>query len=363
MDKMAAGNPFKEALKWTKPQEILEPSLKKAKKASFPEKSRWMANKKEEVIGKIKVLAEELVRRLQQLVKAYPSLDDIHEFYRSIVEVWTSTSEVKETLTVAWRAQFKIRNLAGRYIKRIDHMELEGKRGIEKLIQVKKAAYGRICSVVKDLDEELAFLSRITKKLAGLPDYDPSYPAVVVAGPPNSGKSTLIKNVSKAKVEIASYPFTTKKITFGHVDLDINPFVSLRTQIVDTPGLFDRPLDERKKPEILALKAIRHLADAVIILLDGSLTNPLDPEGQKTIYNTVRFFFKKKEYLVTINKLDIGNENVLTSLESFLSENKEDFLKISLKENIHTDLLLEKVGKLLKGTRFLREHPLDKIQD
>lgn len=353
---MRSGNPFK-GLHLKKASELLEPALRKARQFSVPRKGRWFEYKREETIKKIKVLTDELVRQIRDLVSSYPSLDNIHEFYRAVVEVWVPPSNLKNILDSIWSTQFKLRKIAGRYIKKIDSFELgdttEKKEYVERLMRIKKAAYGRLCSLVEDLDEDLSFLRKVTKQLANLPDYDPTSPAVVVAGPPNSGKSTLIKQVSNARVKTASYPFTTKRITFGHFDLDISDFISLRTQIVDTPGLFDHPLDERKDPELLALKAIRHLGDVIMILLDASITNPLGPEGQKRIYNTIRLFFKQKDYIVGINKLDIADKNVLNSLEQDLKRKGETYVKISLKEKRNLESLFKEIGNLLEGSRFL----------
>lgn len=351
---MQEGNPFKGVVKWRTTKEIIDPALKKARKFSVREKLRWEERKKEEAIKQIKLLADQVANRTKDLILSYPSLEEIHEFYRSIVEVWFSISRMEKILNDIWSAQFKIRKIAGRYIKRLSQIKLKEKEDLEKLKELKKEAFDRITSVVYDLNNEISTLASITQKLARLPDYNPQLPAVVVTGPPNSGKSTLIKKISSAKVETASYPFTTKKISFGHLKIQVSDFIRIRTQIVDTPGLFDRPTEERKEPELLALKAIRHLADIIIIFLDCALTNPLGPEGQKEIYNTIKSFFKKKNYIVAINKLDIANENVLNSLTKFFDRKGEEFVKISLKKG-NIDPLLKKIGELLKESRFVKK--------
>lgn len=351
---MQEGNPFKGAVKWETAKEIIDPALKKTRKFSARENLRWEERKKEEAIKKIKLLADQLANRTKNLTLSYPSLEEIHKFYRSIVEVWLSISRMEKILNDIWSAQFKIRKIAGRFIERLDKITLEEKEDLVKLKSLKQEAYDRIISAVYDLDDEISTLASITRKLARLPDYNPHLPAVVVTGPPNSGKSTLIRNISSAKVETASYPFTTKKISFGHLEMNVSEFISIRTQVVDTPGLFDRPTDERKEPELLALKAIRHLADIVIILLDCALTNPLGPEGQKKIYFTIKSFFEKKDYIVAINKLDIANEDVLDSLTKFFDEKGEKFVKISVKKG-NVDPLLKKIGELLKGSRFMEK--------
>ena len=50
--------------------------------------------------------------------------------------------------------------------------------------------------------------------------------------------------VTRAEVEVQPYAFTTRSIYVGHLDHDY-----LRWQVIDTPGILDRPLDEMNKIE------------------------------------------------------------------------------------------------------------------
>lgn len=51
--------------------------------------------------------------------------------------------------------------------------------------------------------------------------------------------------VSRADVDVQPYAFTTKSLFVGHTD-----YKYLRWQIIDTPGLLDRPLEERNTIEM-----------------------------------------------------------------------------------------------------------------
>ena len=55
---------------------------------------------------------------------------------------------------------------------------------------------------------------------------------VIVVGPPNSGKSSLLAGLTNAKPEVNSFPHSTWKPTPGMV-----PYENIQFQLVDTPPL------------------------------------------------------------------------------------------------------------------------------
>ncbi|GAH40561.1 unnamed protein product [marine sediment metagenome] len=78
-------------------------------------------------------------------------------------------------------------------------------------------------------------------------------PCVVVAGYPNVGKSSIVKNIStNKKIEVQEYPFTTKKLNMGHLELE-RRFDKIRIQCLDTPGILDRPMAKRNNIELQAI--------------------------------------------------------------------------------------------------------------
>ena len=91
---------------------------------------------------------------------------------------------------------------------------------------------------------------------------------IVMIGPPNSGKSSLLARLTNARVEVAPYPFTTQLPQPGML-----PYEDIQFQLVDTPPvLLDQP-DASVNNRVLGLAR-----NANAIMLVVGLDDP-DPAG------------------------------------------------------------------------------------
>ena len=109
---------------------------------------------------------------------------------------------------------------------------------------------GRTSSFVKRVSRELSFLVEVKDTLSSFPVVK-ELPTLVVAGYPNVGKSTFVRNLTGSKVAVAPYPFTTKSIMIGYAKIRHKEI-----QVIDSPGLLDRPMQERNKIERQAVLAL-----------------------------------------------------------------------------------------------------------
>lgn len=81
---------------------------------------------------------------------------------------------------------------------------------------------------------------------------------VAVAGPPNSGKSLLVRRLTNAEPEVADYPFTTRRPLPGMMEYE-----DILIQLVDVPPI----ASDMTEPWVVALL---RSADAVLLVLDAA---------------------------------------------------------------------------------------------
>jgi len=197
---------------------------------------------------------------LENVVTGWPDFDLVDPFYRELAGALVDVDAVREHLSsVGWAAR-KAAEIREEYASKIRGSEGDLAR------KHRKQAFARLADVVDQVEENLEALEDARNALRDLPDLDPDEPAIVVAGYPNVGKSSFVNAITRASNETAAYPFTTTGLQVGHVDVD-----RIRYQIVDTPGLLDRPPEERNEVESQAVSALTHLADCVLFLVDASL--------------------------------------------------------------------------------------------
>ena len=92
--------------------------------------------------------------------------------------------------------------------------------------QLKRAALGRMATLMRRHKSSLEYLEQVRQHLSRLPSIDPNTRTLLVTGFPNVGKSSFVNKVTRADVEVQPYAFTTKSLFVGHTD-----FKYLRWQV------------------------------------------------------------------------------------------------------------------------------------
>jgi nucleolar GTP-binding protein len=195
---------------------------------------------------------------LENVVTSWPDFDRVDPFYYELADALVDVNVLRQSLSEVGWASRKTKEIGREYQGRL-------RTDADTARKHRKQAFARLASVVREVEDDLERIGNARNQLRDLPDIDPGEPAIVVAGYPNVGKSTFVNSVTNARHETATYPFTTKGIGVGHLTRD-----HVRYQLVDTPGLLDRPPEERNEIESQAVSALEHLADCVLVFLDAS---------------------------------------------------------------------------------------------
>jgi nucleolar GTP-binding protein len=165
---------------------------------------------------------------------------------------------------------------------------------------LKVAALGRMCTVMKRIGPSLAYLEQIRQHMARLPSIDPNTRTVLICGYPNVGKSSFINKITRADVDVQPYAFTTKSLFVGHTD-----YKYLRYQVIDTPGILDRPFEDRNIIEMCSITALAHLRAAVLFFLDVSGSCGYSIAQQAALFHSIKSLFMNKPLTIVCNKTDL----------------------------------------------------------
>ena len=303
-------------------EQLLDRSFKKAKKIQVIDRDA-LFKKKKMVIAQTESFANSLIMTLERYVKEFPSIDNLPKFYQEIIDIKIDSNKLKKSLGAVDWARKTSENV---YFKQVK--SLKKSKNIDFLKQKQTEIYGRISSIVKQVNIDLIQLAEAQNILRLFPEIS-NINTVVIAGYPNVGKSSLLRCLSSAKPKVAQYPFTTKEIHLGIIE-KTDRYYKKRIQLIDTPGLLDRSFSERNDIEKEAIAALSHLADSIVFILDVSETCGYTLEDQEKLLSQIKKMFHKSNIIVVENKTDIRN----------IDSNN---IKISCETNKGIDDLIEKI--------------------
>jgi len=278
------------------PQEILDKAFGRASsQADLVEDPDKYHRVRKQMSRMVQSACDVVSKTLNSYVAKWPSLNALSDFDRSLVDAAVGTDQYKQNLAALQWAAEKSQRISG---------EAQGKilrlRDIDGFHKARRHAYGRISSIIDQISPQIVWLGEARDQLRTLPSIDPHEPCIVVAGSPNVGKSALISALSSGEPQVASYPFTTKQLHLGHFTHRRRPY-----QMVDTPGLLDRPTSERNKIELQAIAALEHLGDVLVFLLDRSPDPTTDISEQENLLREVRGMILERPIILVSSKSDL----------------------------------------------------------
>lgn len=301
-------------------QEILEKAFSRAARIEEPWAGSFVETVRKEVIDKVSTVETIERSHLEKLVKKFPSTDEIHAFYRDILDLMFSIDQYKISLSKLQKTAKKIAELATFSINAVKRA-----KQVKHMNSYLKQFYGRTSSLIKDLEKDLLFLSKCRDDMKKLPTIDTEITTFIIAGAPNVGKSSLTRKLTGSRTAVAVYPFTTQTIHLGFMEIS-----GIRYQVIDTPGILDRPIEKRNAMEQQAILALKNINATIVFLFDYSDAAHQPAESQERLFKEIETAFGKPMMRVQ-SKADI-------------SESVED-IRISAVEGTGIDDLLHSMMK------------------
>ncbi|KAK3880850.1 hypothetical protein Pcinc_014683 [Petrolisthes cinctipes] len=246
---------------------------------------------------KVKFTQQNFHDKLTTILTEFPKLADLHPFYADLLNTLYNKDHYKLSLGQLNIARHLIDKVASDYTKLLKYGD-----SLYRCKMLKRAAMGRMVTVMKKQGPPLKYLEEVRQHLSRLPSIDPNTRTLLLCGCPNAGKSSFMNLITRAEVEVQPYAFTTKSLYVGHTDYEY-----LRWQVIDTPGVLDRPFDEMNTIELQAITALAHIRAAVIFFLDTSEKCGVPLDQQLCIYKSIKPLFANKPLIVVCNKVDIIN--------------------------------------------------------
>lgn len=246
-------------------------------------------------IRKVKFTAQNFHDKISTILDQFPKLDDIHPFYHDLINVLYDRDHYKLALGQLNRARHLIDQLANDYVRLIKYGD-----SLFRCKQLKRAAMGRMCTLMKGQNASLRYLEQVRQHLARLPAIDPTARSLLVCGYPNVGKSSFMNSITRADVDVQPYAFTTKSLFVGHTDHQYLPW-----QVIDTPGVLDHPLEERNTIEMQSIMALAHLQATVMFFVDVSEQCGYTVDVQLALFDSLRPLFTGKPLFLVMTKVDV----------------------------------------------------------
>lgn len=297
-------------------------------------------------LRKVKFTSEGFIEKIDDIILKFPKIDDLHPFHKDLMDTLYEKNHYKISLASVSKAKTLIEQVERDYCRLLKYGQ-----SLFQCKQLKRAALGRMATIVKKLKDPLVYLEQVRQHLGRLPMIDPNTRTLVICGYPNVGKSSFLRRITKADVEVQPYAFTTKSLFVGHFD-----YKHLRFQAIDTPGVLDRPTEEMNNIEMQSIYAIAHLRSCILYFMDLSEQCGFSIEAQVKLFHNIKPLFQNKSVLVVLNKSDIIKMEHLDQSNIDLINSVKEMAGV---EMIETSCVNDQ--DLLASVQMVRDKACDKL--
>jgi len=280
-------------------EELLSSAFKRAKN-----NGKQFYDIKERNIVKLQTIYQYIDDKLEKIY------NDIilpeNKFYKELYKLLFTDINIKK---LRERIKYIRKIIKQVYLKYKNDIKLtKDKKLIEKY---RREFYGRISSILRRNWIIFKYYNIYLNRRRKIPNIK-NLPTVVISGLPNVGKSTLLKNLTGSSVKIEPYPFTTKDLMIGYIK---TPYFDI--QVIDTPGILDRPIEEMNEIEKKSILALNYLANLIVYIFDLTETCGYSIGEQKNLLNNIKKIFNK-EIILYFSKKDLFKEKEEKILNEFI---------------------------------------------
>ena len=140
---------------------------------------------------------------------------------------------------------------------------------------------------------------------------------VGLLGLPNAGKSTFLRQISRATPKVADYPFTTLRPYLGVVEPEFGTVFT----VADIPGLIEGAAEGAG----LGVRFLKHLSRCRLLLHLVDITAPNVVDDMIHIRQELQQFsdaLAQKPIWLVVNKIDVADEETVSQLVEAIQANE-----------------------------------------
>ncbi|KAL7535685.1 hypothetical protein ACHAXR_006665 [Thalassiosira sp. AJA248-18] len=167
-------------------------------------------------------LSQKLCAPLKATVQTYKwELRNMHPFEKVVMELTIQARQKKDGLTLSTtldeihEGRKELLQMSKDWISKIKTSPTA--REAYEYTEEAKVLMGKV--FLDLIEEPWGGVMELQKSLRNVPIVRLDCPAVVLVGAPNVGKSSIVRAISSGTPEVNNYPFTTRGMTLGHVQV------------------------------------------------------------------------------------------------------------------------------------------------